>query len=161
MKGRTLIAAVIGAVIANALGGLSAALSGPMAGGEWYESLARPALQPPGPVFGIAWTILYTLLGIAASRLWLAPASPARSRALTLFLVQLALNLAWSPLFFAGQQLLAALVLLGAILLLSVAATVAAARVDRPSPWLMLPYLVWLSFAFGLNWRIWALNPGA
>ena len=75
--------------------------------------------------------------------------------------MQLALNLAWSPLFFAAHQILPALVLLGLIGLLSILATVQARRVDRVAPWLMLPYLVWLGFAFGLNWGIWQLNPGS
>ena len=161
MRWRPLLAAFAGAVLLNALGALSAAMSGPMAGGDWYDALQKPALQPPGPVFGIAWTILYSLLGVALVRLSLAPASRARTVALALFLLQLALNLAWSPLFFGARQILPALALLGAILLLAIAATFAARRVDGLAPWLMLPYLVWLSFALGLNWRIWALNPGA
>ncbi len=161
MNRRPLVAGLLGALALNALGGVSAALSGPMAGGGWYQSLTLPTLQPPGAVFGIAWTILYTLLGVALSRLWIAAPSRERSRALGLFGVQLALNLAWSPLFFAANQILPALVLLGLILLLSILATIQAKRVDRVAPWLMLPYLVWLGFAFGLNWGIWQLNPGS
>lgn len=161
MSRRPLFAGLLGALAINALGGISAALSGPMAGGSWYQALTLPELQPPGPVFGIAWTILYTLLGVALSRLWTAPPSRERSRALGLFGLQLALNLAWSPLFFAAHQILPALVLLGLIGLLSILATVQARRVDRVAPWLMLPYLVWLGFAFGLNWGIWQLNPGS
>jgi tryptophan-rich sensory protein len=155
---RRLFAAVGFALLLNLLGGLSAGLSGPMAAGEWYDQLELPRLQPPGPVFGIAWTILYSLLGVALARLWLAPASAARSRALALFGFQLVLNLAWSPLFFSAHQVLGALVLIAAILVSAVLATVAAGRVDRVAPWLMLPYLVWLGFALGLNWRIWQLN---
>ena len=157
---RPVLAAILGALALNGLGAASAALSGPMAGGDWYRGLSLPALQPPGAVFGIAWTILYALMGVALSRLWLAPPSRERRRALALFLVQLALNLAWSPLFFAAHQIVPALILLALILLLSIAATLAAKRVDGLAPWLMLPYLVWLGFAFGLNWRIWQLNPG-
>lgn len=160
MRRRALIAAILGALALNGLGAASAALSGPMAGGDWYRALTLPALQPPGAVFGIAWTVLYTLLGVALSRLWIADPSNFRTRALQLFLLQLALNLAWSPLFFGAHRIVPALVLLGIILLLSIAATLAAKRVDRVAPWLMLPYLVWLGFAFGLNWRIWQLNPG-
>ena len=161
MNGRALLAAVAGILLVNLLGVASAGLSGPMAGGDWYAALKLPALQPPGPVFGIAWTLLYSLLGIALSRLWIARPSPERRRALTLFGVQLALNLAWSPLFFGARQILPALLLLALILAFSVLATFAARRVDRVAPWLMLPYLLWLGFAFGLNWRIWQLNPGA
>jgi tryptophan-rich sensory protein len=158
---RPLLVALAAILLVNLLGLASAALSGEQAQSEWYRSLALPALQPPGPVFGIAWTILYTLLGLALARLWLAPAGPARRRALALFALQLALNLAWSPLFFAGQQIFGALLLIGLILAAAIAATLAAGRADRWAPWLMLPYLLWLGFAFALNWRIWALNgPG-
>lgn len=161
MTRRPVLMAAIFIVALNLLGGASAALSGPMAGGSWYTSLALPALQPPGAVFGIAWTALYSLLGIALSRLWMAPPSPQRRQALWLFGLQLALNLLWSPLFFGAHQIVPALALLALILLMSVLASFAARRVDRVAPWLMLPYLIWLGFAFGLNWRIWQLNPGA
>jgi tryptophan-rich sensory protein len=160
-RGRLVLASIAGVLVVNLLGIGSAAMSGPMAGGSWYSSLTLPALQPPGPVFGIAWTILYTLLGLAAARLWVAPPSPARRRALALFALQLLLNLAWSPLFFSAQQIAPALALIVAILLAAILATLAARRVDGLAPWLMLPYLVWLGFALMLNWRILALNPGA
>jgi benzodiazapine receptor len=159
LRGRRVLWGGVGfAVLFNLMGGLSAGLSGPMAAGPWYDQLQLPALQPPGPAFGIAWTLLYTLLGFAFARIWTAPRGPRRVRALGLFLAQLALNLAWSPLFFSAHQVLGALVLIGFILLTAIAATVAAGRVDRVAPWLMLPYLLWLGFALGLNWRIWQLN---
>lgn len=157
-RARGLLAGLGFALLLNLLGGLSAGLSGPMAAGAWYDQLVLPRLQPPGPVFGIAWTLLYTLLGLALARLWLAPQGAARRRAVGLFGLQLALNLAWSPLFFSAHQVLGALLLIGAILVGAVLATIAAGRVDRVAAWLMLPYLVWLGFALGLNWRIWQLN---
>lgn len=159
IRSRRLLWTGIGfAILLNILGGLSAGLSGPMAAGPWYEQLELPRLQPPGPLFGIAWTLLYTLLGFAFARVWAAPRGPRRARAIGLFLAQLALNLAWSPLFFGAHKVLGALLLIGFILLTAIAAVIAAGRLDRLAAWLMLPYLVWLGFALGLNWRIWQLN---
>jgi len=158
MKARPIFAAIGFAVLFNMLGGAFAGISGPMSAGQWYEDLLLPKLQPPGAVFGIAWTILYTLLGIAFSRLWLASGSPARRLAIGLFIVQFGLNLTWSPIFFGAKAILPALAMIGAILLAAIAATVAAGRVDKAAAWIMLPYLVWLGFAFMLNWRIWDLN---
>lgn len=156
MKKGWWIAGILFALLFNLAGFASGQVGGP--GTDWYRQLALPALQPPGAVFGIAWSLLYTLMGFAFARVWATPLGRTRTRALRLFLLQLALNLAWSPLFFGAHQVLAGLVLLAAILLATIAATVAMARVDRLAPWLMLPYLVWLGFAFALNWRIWQLN---
>ncbi len=158
MKAKPVLAAIGFAVLFNLLGGASAGFSGPMSAGQWYQDLVLPRLQPPGAVFGIAWTLLYTLLGIAFSRLWLAPPGPGRSRALGLFALQFALNLTWSPIFFGAKAILPALVMIGAILVAATVATVAAGRVSKPAAWLMLPYLLWLGFAFMLNWRILDLN---
>jgi tryptophan-rich sensory protein len=157
-RGRLLLAGVGFALLFNLLGGLSAGLSGPMAAGPWYDQLTLPRLQPPGPAFGIAWTLLYSLLGFAFARIWAAPHGADRSRAIALFVAQLLLNLGWSPLFFGAQQVLGALVLIAVILVTASLAAIAAGRVDRLAPWLMLPYLAWLGFATGLNWRIWQLN---
>lgn len=124
----------------------------------WYRQLTQPRLQPPGEVFGTVWPLLYSLMGIAFGRIWAAQPTPARRTAILLFLVQLLLNLCWSPLFFAAHQVAWALLLLVVILLVAILATIAMRRIDRVAPWLMLPYLLWLGFAFGLNWRIWQLN---
>jgi len=158
MKMKPILAAVGFAVLFNLLGGASAGFSGPMSAGQWYADLELPRLQPPGAAFGIAWTILYALLGVAFSRLWLASASPARRLAIGLFVLQFALNLTWSPIFFGAKAILPALAMIGAILVTATATTFAAGRVDKPAAWLMVPYLVWLGFALMLNWRIWDLN---
>ena len=80
-------------LLTEAVGGLSALLSGGM---ELYESgIQKPPLSPPGIVFPIVWTILFALLGIGAARIYLAPDSPERTKALTLYLVQLAVNFFW------------------------------------------------------------------
>lgn len=139
------------------LGGASARV-GSAQNNPWYEALTLPALQPPGPVFGIAWGILYALIAAAAGLVW-ATKVPGRTIALLLFAAQMAMNLAWAPLFFREHQILWSLVLLGCIWLASVVTTFAFARVNRFAAWLMVPYLVWLTFASGLNWQILQDNP--
>jgi benzodiazapine receptor len=139
------------------LGGWSGRV-GSAANNPWYQALVLPAAQPPGPVFGIAWAVLYALMGIAAGLVW---ATKVRGRiiALLLFAAQLALNLAWAPLFFREHQILYSLVLLGIIWLAAIITTISFGRVNRLAAWLMLPYLLWLGFAAALNYDIWRFNP--
>jgi tryptophan-rich sensory protein len=143
------------------LGGLSARVSGSTDDNPWYQSLVLPALQPPGPVFGIAWSILYTTIGIAVAIVWGHKRSPGRGLALGLFALGFAVNLTWSPVFFRLHLILPALVIIAVMLVVAVATTFAFARVSRVAAWLMLPYLVWLGFAMALNASIWMLNPTA
>jgi benzodiazapine receptor len=143
------------------LGGLSARISGSTTENAWFQTLALPALQPPGPVFGIAWSILYTLIAIAAAVVWGHGRVPGRRLALGLFAAQLAINLSWSPIFFKLHLILPALGVIGLMFVVAVATVFAFARVSRLAAWLMTPYLVWLVFAGALNARIWLLNPAA
>ena len=143
------------------IGFLMGQLSNSGYGNDWFDALAKPAAMPPGWVFGTTWSILYVLLGVALALAWSAPPSPARTTGLALFLVQLALNFAWSPMFFAAHQVALALGMILAMLALSAAAAIAFARVRPLAAWLMLPYLGWLCFASYLNWEILRLNPPA
>ena len=124
----------------------------------WYRTLIRPAIAPPEWVFGPVWTLLYALMAIAAWRVWLAAPSPARSWALGLFLVQLALNLAWSWIFFHRHALGAALIEIAILWVAIGAATLAFSQVEPVSAWLMAPYLAWVTFAGALNAAFWRLN---
>lgn len=127
----------------------------------WFAALDKPAFMPPGWAFGTAWTTLYTMLAIALATILNEPRSKERDAAVAMFLVQLALNFAWSPVFFAMHAITPAKWLLVAIL---VTAALAAGRFWRIRPLagaLMLPYLAWLIFAFTLNSSIEGLNPGA
>jgi tryptophan-rich sensory protein len=143
------------------LGGLSARFSGSTVENAWYQTLILPALQPPGPVFGIAWSILYTLLGVSAAIIWGHKQAPGRTLALGLFAVGFAINLAWSPAFFRFHMMTPALGILAVMLIVALATTFAYARVSRVAAWMMVPYLVWLCFAGALNARIILLNPAA
>lgn len=140
------------------IGFLMGQLSNSGYGNDWFDALAKPAAMPPGWAFGTAWSILYVLLGFALALAWTAPASRARTTGLALFFTQLALNFAWSPIFFALHQVTLALVTIVAMLLLSIAAMASFARVRPAAAWLMVPYLGWLAFASYLTFEILRLN---
>ncbi len=127
----------------------------------WYQLLRKPAETPPGWVFPVAWTTLYILMGLALAMIVNARGSRLRGPALALFAAQLAANLAWSPLFFGAHEVFWALVLILTILVLAFATTIVFGRVRKAAAWLMVPYLMWLSFASILNYKIDAMNPNA
>lgn len=114
---------------------------------RWYKRLKKPSFQPPAAVFGPVWSTLYALIAVSGWRIWGSPAGAKRSQALGLWFVQLGLNSAWSHLFFRKRAVRAAAVENWALLGSIVAYTAAASRVDRKAPWLMAPYLGWVSFA--------------
>ena len=127
----------------------------------WYVSLAKPALTPPGWVFPVAWSTLYVLLGLSVAMIADARGARARGMAIGLFALQFVGNLAWTPLFFGAHKVLAALALIVAILVLTIITTLLFARIRRVAAWLLVPYMVWLSFAGALTWGIHRLNPDA
>ncbi len=126
---------------------------------SWYRELEKPSFQPPGWVFGPVWTLLYTLMGIAAWRVWrLGTSRPGVKRALSLFGLQLVLNAIWSPIFFGAHWLGIALIVLVALWLALTATIVAFRPLDRPATLMLVPYLAWVSFATVLNAAILNLN---
>jgi benzodiazapine receptor len=143
------------------LGIASGALAGSGSGNAWYAALAKPAATPPDWLFPVAWTTLYVLLGLAVSMILVARRAVGRAPAIALFVVQFAVNLAWSPLFFALHRVDLALATILLMIVLTIATVIAFARVRRRAAALMLPYLAWICFAAWLNQRIEALNPDA
>lgn len=143
------------------LGLLSGRLANSGYGNPWFDALEKPAIMPPGWAFGAAWTFLYILMGLALAMILNARGARGRGAAIGLFLVQLALNLAWSPLFFALHKVLPAFGLIVAIFVLAGVTMALFWRLRTVAGLLMLPYLAWLLFAATLNWQIHALNPNA
>ena len=141
-------------------GTLSGFLSG-SAQGEWYASLEKPSFQPPGQAFGIVWPALYTMMALALATVLNEPRTKARDKAVTIFLVQLALNYAWSFVFFSAQAIGNALSLLVVIVALVATSVVLFWRIRPLAGALLLPYLAWVIFATALNSAILTLNPGA
>ncbi len=126
--------------------------------GEWYASLKKPSWNPPGWIFGPVWTALYTMMAVAAWLVWRRGGFAAQRKPLMFFLVQLALNAAWTPLFFGLHWTGVAAV---EIILLWVAILVtirAFHPISRPASRLLWPYLAWVSFATVLNFELWRLN---
>ena len=141
----------------NLVGAAPAVLSGP--GSSWFQALAKPSIYPPPWLFGVVWTALFTLIGIALALVWLSDAdSRARTLALAAFVGQMVLNVAWTPAFFAAENLFAGLVVIVALWPAVLVTIVAFDRVDRRAALLLVPYLVWVTFAAVLNYQFWRLN---
>ncbi|VFU11021.1 TspO/MBR family protein [Methylocella tundrae] len=155
---RSLFRLVACFALCYAIAAIEGAATAPQISG-WYATLAKPAWTPPNLAFPIAWTILYGLMAIALWRLWdRAPPSAARRRALILFLVQLALNASWSPVFFGLHAIWAGFAII-LLLVGTLAATMwQSAKADRIAAFLLAPYLAWISFAAALNGAVALLN---
>lgn len=126
---------------------------------SWYLELSKPSWNPPAFVFGPVWTVLYTLMGIAAYLVWRTPKEHVyRSRALVLYGVQLGLNALWTPFFFGLQNPALALMDIGLLLLCIVMTIVYFFKVKQSAALLLFPYLAWVVFATFLNLSIVMLN---
>lgn len=136
---------------------LGSILTAPQIGG-WYAQLIKPPWNPPAWLFGPVWTCLFALMAVSAWLVWLKSGDHDVRVALSAFAVQLVFNVAWSALFFAAHSPRAALVEIG-VLIIAIAATILAfARVDLVAATLLLPYVLWVSFAAYLNYTIVRLN---
>lgn len=124
----------------------------------WYADIEKPAFTPPGAVFGPVWTILYAVMGVAAWLVWRRRHVAAVGIPLALFAGQLALNFAWSPVFFGMENPAAGLAIIIPLWFAIVATIAAFAPVQRWAAALLVPYLAWVTFATALNFEIWRLN---
>ena len=153
--------AVITVIAIELLGGASGWLANSGYGNQWFDTLRKPSFMPPGWTFGIVWPLLYAMLGVAVAMVLAEPPSPRRKLALVLFFVQLALNFAWSPIFFAAHDIALAKIVIFVMAAVAAAAAGQFLRLTRDAGLLLLPYLGWLLFAATLNASIEVLNPGA
>jgi len=126
--------------------------------GAWYASLVRPSWTPPSALFAPVWTLLYTLMGVAAWTVWRKAGFGGAGAALALFVVQLALNALWSYLFFGQHRPDLAFLDIVALWLAILAVIGLFWRVDRSAGALLLPYLAWVGFAACLNFALWQMN---
>ena len=144
-------------LLAEGVGGLSGWLT--QKGAKLYEqNMVQPPLSPPALVFPVVWGVLFVLMGAGAARIYLAPASRARTRSLLLFLVQLAFNFCWSIIFFNLRRFGFAFLWLIALWGLILGMILSFRQVDRTAAWLQVPYLLWVTFAAYLNLGVWTLN---
>lgn len=123
----------------------------------WYQSLDKYAV-PPGPVFGIVWFILYTFMGIAVWLIWTQRKSARRTKALVFFFLQLICNFAYMHLFFGLENPLFGLLDIGATGIFTLITMYFAYTLSKAAFWLLVPYILWLGFAFFLNFMILVLN---
>ncbi len=148
-------------VAAGALVGLTGRETDP----GWYEQIEKPRWTPPSWVFGPVWTTLYAMMGAASWLVWRRwrTATDDRTRrlaslALGLYVVQLVVNLAWTPVFFSMQRIGWALAVIAVLWTLLVATIERFTRVRAVAGVLLLPYLAWVTFASALNGAIWWMN---
>ena len=138
------------------IGGLSALFT--MMGMDDYRLAEKPALTPPEIVFPIVWTILYTLMGISAARVWIASEDKGSNGGLILYAIQLVVNFFWSIIFFTLQAYGFAFFWLLFLWLLVLLMIISFSKTDKIAAYLQVPYLLWLSFAGYLNFMVWMLN---
>jgi benzodiazapine receptor len=126
----------------------------------WYERLAKPYWRPPNWLFPPAWAVLYLTIGFSGWLVWRTSGFAGAALPLAIYLVQLVLNAAWSPIFFGLRRPdLASFEII--MLWLSIVVTIAAFHsVNAAAAWLLLPYLAWVTFAAALNFAVWRLNRG-
>ncbi|MEM7010519.1 MAG: TspO/MBR family protein [Verrucomicrobiota bacterium] len=143
------------------LGGASGILTSQSIAG-WYANLEKPPGNPPNWVFGPVWTALYAMIGVSFALNWhLGFEDKDGKRARLLFFVQMALNIAWTPMFFGLHQMLVALVIIVLLWATILATIIAFSKRSKLAAWLMVPYIIWVSYATYLNAAYWFLNRGA
>ena len=147
---------VVAAIAAAAVASLGGALTEL---GPWYRGLVRPSIQPPDWLFGPAWTLIFTLCAVSAATAW-RRARDGRTRAMIvgLFAVNAAFNILWTVLFFRMHRPDLALIEVVFLWASIVVLIVALRPISRLSAWLLVPYLLWVTFAGVLTWRISVLN---
>ena len=154
IKGKPLAANLL---LSLGTGGLAALLT--QGAGQVYGALRQPPLSPPAWVFPVVWSLLYLLMGIAAYLVWMRD-STGRNGALALYALQLALNFVWPLLFFNLQNYALAFFWLLLLWLFLLVTTLRFFKETPAAGWLLVPYLLWVTFAAYLNGGVWLLNPG-
>lgn len=144
---------VVLCLLAGAIGSVFTVQSIP----AWYATLNKPSFSPPNWVFGPVWTTLYIMMGLAAYLVYTKKNKETKT-ALVVFGVQLALNVMWSVLFFGLQSPLYGLICIIALWLAIAATIVKFYKISKTAGLLLVPYLLWVSFASVLNFYVWMLN---
>ncbi|MHC4626132.1 MAG: TspO/MBR family protein [Planctomycetota bacterium] len=125
----------------------------------WYADLSRPSFTPPDWVFGVVWPILYVMMGISAFMIWSKGFGRRRVKvALGLFILQLVLNGLWTPIFFGLHMMALALAEITLLWVAIIMTILTFWRISRAAAYLLVPYILWVSFAIALNFALWQLN---
>lgn len=148
------------ALVLPQLAGLGGVLFTDTGQSSWYQGLEKPAWNPPGWVFGPVWTILYILMGIAFYLVWKNETAPKEQKrpAMVFWVIQLVLNFFWTIIFFGAHSPGYAFIEIMVLWLAIVITIILFSRVNKTAAWLMVPYLLWVSFASFLNYTIYQMN---
>ena len=152
-------ARLIAAVLICEAAGILGSIFTETGAGSWYSQLIKPEFNPPNWVFAPVWTLLYLLMAASIYILWEKKGSADANHAIAAFSLQLFLNFLWSFLFFGLQSPLLGLVCIALLWAAIIATIYYSWRVSRPAALLLIPYILWVSFAAVLNYSIFALNP--
>ena len=147
---------VLSVLLALGVGGLSALIT--KISMDIYEDIVKPALAPPGFIFPIVWSVLYTLMGISAAKVYVESNGKIQGTGLVLYLVQLIFNFAWPIAFFTFRAFLFSFVWLIALWLLVLFMIIKFYNTSKWTALIQVPYLIWLGFALYLNYMIYILN---
>lgn len=159
MGGKDILRLIVACAVSLAAGVIGTVAVGDGGFQSWYAAIEKPFFTPPGWVFGPVWTILYVLMGVAAFLVWRRGLAVRAVRvALGWFLGQLVLNALWSPVFFGWHRIGLALIVIVLLWAAIVVTLYRFLRVSRVAALLLVPYLLWVSFATVLNTAIWWLN---
>jgi len=143
-------------IVCNLIGAIGAIWTS--SDGAWYKGINKPSFNPPSWIFGPVWSLLFTLMGISLYLVWTSPLSNIKLIALTLFVIQFFLNVAWSYLFFGINKPLWSFVEILILIVFILATIIYFFKVNKISGYLLIPYILWVSFASFLNYSIWRLN---
>jgi benzodiazapine receptor len=155
----TTVQAILGAVVWLAVTFAAAAIGARFLPDAWYQRLNKPTWNPPNWIFAPVWTVLYLLMAAAAWLVWRRYGLAGAFLPLSLFVLQLALNSAWTWLFFGLHRPQAALLDIGLLWAVVLATVITFWDLAPLAGALLVPYLLWVSFASALNWAIWRRNP--
>jgi len=154
---KKVLGALLAIIVCELVGGIGAIFTTPNIA-VWYAGLVKGPLNPPAFVFGPVWTLLFALMGISVFLVWEKRKEKIAALALALFVLQLFLNVLWSILFFGLHDPQAAMVEIIILWIAILGTTVLFQRISRPAARLMIPYILWVSFAAYLNYSIVILN---
>lgn len=124
----------------------------------WYATLVKPSFNPPNFLFAPVWIILYTLMAISFYLIWNEEPSPKRDKALALFIIQMVFNILWSFIFFNQHAIFLAFLDIVLMWLFIIFSMVAFYKINPKASLLLVPYIIWISFAMLLNFAIWNFN---
>lgn len=154
---KKLIIAIILCQLAGVIGGLFTSHTIP----TWYQTIKKPVFNPPNWIFGPVWTLLYLAMGISLYLIWKSDGpGNAKTMAMTVFFIQLGLNILWSFLFFFLKNPLAGFIEIIVLWIFILITILLFYPLSKLGSLLMIPYILWVSFAAVLNYFLWHLNKG-